>query len=454
MNITKNQIDDLNATITIELCKEDYEDGVEKALKDYQKKAVVKGFRQGKTPMGIIRKMYEKNVLIDELNKVLGDALNGYIKDNDLHVFGDPLPNETEETMYDFENGNFEFMYDIAFIPDANIKMSKREKMPYYIIKVDDEMVDKQIEGICKNHGNMVPVDVIEGDEYLTGELIELDENGEAKEGGIKNDDASMSLHYMKDEEALNAFKGKKVGEEVKFNAVKSYPNKIDFASMLGVDKKVAEKSGENYCFIIREIKRFISAKVDDVLFTRLYGDGIVKDAEDFRARVKNDIKEQLKNHSDYRFALDVKEKFLKKNEDLALPEEFLKRWIVSVSDDMTLEDAGHDFDKYREELKWQLVKAAIMKEYDVTIETEDMQVEARHIAAAQLQQYGLYGLTDAQLDGFATKLLNDDKQRQQLYERAMETKVFDIVRENMKLEEQEVSLADFENLFKQSLAV
>ncbi len=449
MNITKNQIDNLNATIKIELGKEDYAERVEKALKDYQKKVVVNGFRQGKTPMGMVKKMYGKSLLVEEINNVLGEALNNYIKDNDLQILGEPLPNETEQKPFDLDGGNFEFLYDIALSPEVNAKMSKREKVPYYIIKVDDEMVDKQIEGICKNNGNMVVVDEIAGDEFLKGELIELNENGEVKEDGIKNEDASMSLHYMKDEEALNAFKGKKVGEEVKFNAVKAYPNKTDFAAMLGISKEDAEKSGENYCFIIKEIKRYVDAEVNEELFTKLYGEGAVKDVADFRARVKEDIEKQLKGHSEYRFTIDAKDKFVKKNEDVVLPEAFLKRWIVAVNENMTAEEVERDFDGYRDEFKWQLVKSAIMKEHDVKVETEDMKAEARQIAAAQLQQYGLYGLTDEQLDGFAARLLEDEKQRHNLYERAMDNKVFAVIRENMKLEEQEISMADFEKLFQ-----
>lgn len=449
MNITKNQIDNLNATIKIELGKEDYADRVEKALKDYQKKVVINGFRQGKTPMGIVRKMYGKSLLVEEINKVLGEVLDNYIKDNDLQILGEPLPNETEQKPLNLDGESFEFLYDIALAPEVNAKMSKREKVPYYIIKIDDEMIDKQIEGICKNNGNMVEVDVIEGDEFLKGELVELDENGEVKEGGIKNEDASMSLHYMKDEEALNAFKGKKAGEEVKFNAVKAYPNKTDFTAMLGVSKEVAEKSGENYCFIIKEIKRYVDAEVNEELFTKLYGEGVVKDVADFRARVKEDIEKQLKGHSEYRFTIDARDKFVKKNEDVVLPEAFLKRWIVAVNENMTAEEVERDFEGYRDEFKWHLVKSAIMKEHDVKVETEDMKAEARQIAAAQLQQYGLYGLTDEQLDGFATRLLEDEKQRHNLYERAMDNKVFAVIRENMKLEEQEISMADFEKLFQ-----
>ena len=449
MNITKNQVDNLNATLKIELGKEDYAERVEKALKDYQKKVVVKGFRPGKTPMGLVKKMYGQSLLLDEINKLLGEALNNYIKENDLHILGEPLPNETEQKPLNLEDEHFEFLYDIALSPEVNVKMSKREKLPYYRIKVDDEMVDKQVEAICKNNGSLVEVDVIEGGEYLKGELIELDENGEAKEGSIRNEDASMSLHYMKDEEAVKAFMGKKAGEEVKFNAAKAYPNKTDYAALLGVSKEEAEHAGENYCFIIKEIKRYVDAEVNEELFTKLYGKDVVKDVADFRARVKAELENQLKGHSEYRFTIDAKEKMVKKNEDVALPEAFLKRWIVAVNEGMTPEEVEKDFEGYRGEFKWQLVKSAIVREYQVKVEEEDMKKEGRQIAAAQLQQYGLYGLTDEQLDGFAAKLLEDNKQRQHLYERAQEDKVFNVIRENMKLEEQEISMADFEKLFQ-----
>mgnify|MGYP000096305930 CR=1 FL=1 len=447
MNITKNQIDDLNATIKIELGKEDYAGRVEKALKDYQKKVVVNGFRPGKTPMGIVKKMYGKSLLVDEINKVLGESLNNYIKENNLQILGEPLPNETEQKELNLEEKTaYKSATDDELIM---LEMSKREKIPFYTIKVDDEMIDKQIESICKNNGNMIAVDEIEGTEYLKGELIELDADGNVKEGGIKNEDASMSVFHMKDEEAVNAFKGKKAGEEVKFNAVKAYPNKTDFAAMLGVTKEEAEHAGENYCFIVKEIKRYIDAEVNEELFTKLYGEGVVKDAADFRNRVKADIENQLKGHSEYRFTIDAKEKLIKKNEDVVLPETFLKRWIVAVNEKMTPEEVEKDFEGYRDEFKWQLVKSAIVKDYDVKVEAEDMKREGRQIAAAQLQQYGLYGLTDEQLDGFAAKLLEDEKQRQHLYERALDNKVFDVIRENVKLEEQEISMADFEKLFQ-----
>lgn len=449
MNITRTQSDDLNAVVKIQLVKEDYADRVEKVLKDYQKKVVIDGFRRGKTPMGIVKKMYGKAILVEEINKVLGEALTNYIKDNDLHILGEPLPNETEQQEMNLENENFEFAYDIALSPEVNVKLSKREKVPYYVIRVDEEMIDKQIENICKNSGEMMPVEEIEGTEYVKGELIELNPDGTVKEGGVKNEDASLSVMHIKDEEAVNAFKGAKKGQEVKFNAVKSFPNKSDFASMLGVTKEEAEKVNPDFCFIVKEIKRYVDAEVNQELFDKVYGKDTVKNADEFRARVKEDIARQLKGHSEYRFTIDAREKILKKNEDMVLPEAFLKRWIVAVNKDMKPEDVEKDFVGYRDEFKWQVIKTALGKEYDLKVEAEDMKAVGREVAAAQLQQYGLYGLTDEQLDGFAVKLLEDEKQRQHLYERVLDNKIFATIRENVKLEEQEIAMADFEKLFQ-----
>jgi len=449
MNITKTQSDDLNAVIKIQLGKEDYASRVDNVLKDYQKKVVIDGFRKGKTPMGIVKKIYGQAILMEELNKVLGEALTNYIRENNLSILGEPLPSLTEQKEQTPDNEEFEFVYDIALSPEVNVKLSKREKVPYYVIKVDEEMINKQIEGMCKNSGEMVEVDEVEGTEYLKGEMIELDADGKAKEGGVRNEDSSFSLMYMKDEEAAKAFKGAKKGQEVKFNAVRAFPNKTDFATMLGVSKEVAEKVNPEFCFIIREIKRYVDAEVNQDLFDKVYGKDKVKSVEEFRNRVKEDIEKQLKGHSEYRFTIDAREKVLKKNEDVALPETFLKRWILAVNKNMKAEEVEKDFEGYREEFKWQVIKSAIMKEYGLKIEDEDMKAVGREVAAAQLQQYGLYGLSDEQLDGFAVKLLEDEKQRQHLYERAVDNKIFATIKGNMKVEEEEIAMADFEKLFQ-----
>ena len=449
MNVTKNQIDDLNATIKIQLDKEDYATRVSDALKDYQKKAVIDGFRKGKTPFGIIKKMYGKAVLIEEINKLIGESLSNYIQENDLNILGEPLPSETEQKELNLDEENFEFVYDIALAPVMNVKLSKREKVPYYIIKVDDEMIDKQIESICKSNGELISVDTIEGSEYVKGELIELGEDGKPKEGGIHVEDASLSVEHMKDEEQVKIFVGKQVGNEVIFNPSKAYPNKTDYAALLQISKEEAEHVTSDFCFIISEIKRYVEAEVNQALFDKIYGEGNVKSVEEFRARVKEDLAKQFKAHSEYRLTVDARDKMLKKNEDVVLPEAFLKRWMLATNKELTQEAVDKDFNSYRDEFKWQLIKGDMIKENNIKVEDEGMKAVGREVAAAQLQQYGLYGLSDEQLDGFAVRLLENEKQRASLYDRALENKIFSVIKEGVKLEEQEISMEDFGKLFE-----
>ena len=452
MNVTKNQIDDLNATIKIQLDKDDYATRVSDALKDYQKRAVIDGFRKGKTPFGIIKKMYGKAVLIEEINKLIGESLSNYIQENDLNILGEPLPSETEQKELNLDEESFEFVYDIALSPAMNVKLSKREKVPYYIIKVDDEMIDKQIESICKSNGELTPVDTIEGSEYVKGELIELGEDGKPKEGGIHVEDASLSVEHMKDEEQVKIFTGKQAGNEVIFNPSKAYPNKTDYAALLQVSKEEAEHITSDFCFIISEIKRYVEAEVNQALFDKVYGEGNVKSVEEFRARVKEDLAKQFKAHSEYRLTVDARDKMLKKNEDVVLPETFLKRWMLATNKELTQEAVDKDFDSYRDEFKWQLIKGDMIKENSIKVEDEDMKAVGREVAAAQLQQYGLYGLSDEQLDGFAVRLLENEKQRASLYDRALENKIFSVIKEGVKLEEQEISMDDFGKLFEKYL--
>ena len=449
MNVTKNQIDDLNATIKIQLDKDDYATRVSDALKDYQKKAVIDGFRKGKTPFGIIKKMYGKAVLIEEINKLIGESLSNYIQENDLNILGEPLPSETEQKELNLDEESFEFVYDIALSPAMNVKLSKREKVPYYIIKVDDEMIDKQIESICKSNGELTPVDTIEGSEYVKGELIELGEDGKPKEGGIHVEDASLSVEHMKDEEQVKVFTGKQAGNEVIFNPSKAYPNKTDYAALLQISKEEAEHVTSDFCFIISEIKRYVEAEVNQALFDKVYGEGNVKSVEEFRARVKEDLAKQFKAHSEYRLTVDARDKMLKKNEDVVLPEAFLKRWMLATNKELTQEAVDKDFDSYRDEFKWQLIKGDMIKENNIKVEDEDMKVVGREVAAAQLQQYGLYGLSVEQLYGFAVSLIENEKQRASLYDRALENKIFSVIKEGVKLEEQEISMEDFGKLFE-----
>lgn len=444
MNVTKNQIDELNATITVEVCKADYAADVEKQLKRYQQSAQIPGFRKGKAPFAMIKKVYGDSLIGEAVNNVLATNLNKYIKENDLNIMGQPLPNTTIQKPIDMEAETMEFVYDIALAPEMNVELSKREKVVMYNIDVNEDMVNKQIEIICQQNGSLVDVEEATDNEFIKGEVIEL-----GKENGVKNEEASLSLYYIKDEDTKAAFKGKKIGDVVEYDALKAHPNPTDLAAMLGIKKEELEGFGPMVSFTIKEMKRHQAATLGEELYARTYGAEVVKTEEEFKAKVKSDIENQLKGHSDYRFTIDAKAKLLKKNADVQLPEEFLKRWILAVNEKMTAEEVEKDFEGFRDEFKWQLIKSAILKSANQSVEEEDVKACAREVAAAQLQQYGLYGMTDEQLDGFAERLLKDERQRENLLDRAVENKVFAIVKESVKLDEQSISMDDFQKLFE-----
>ncbi|MDR1272957.1 MAG: trigger factor [Odoribacteraceae bacterium] len=449
MNVTQETIDSLHGTIKIEVVKEDYAGKVDTALKNYQRKSTIDGFRKGKTPFGIVKKMYGKTVLMDELNKMLGERLATFIKENNLNILYEPLPAKGQQEL-DWNAENHDFLYDIAYVPEMNVKLSKREKIPFYTIKIDDKMIDDEIAAILNANGELTNVETVEGTEYLMGQLVELDADGQEKEEGIRNEEASMSLAHAKDDETRDCFTGATAGSRVIFNPVKAYPNKTDLAAMLGIDKARAEALTSDFAFTIGEIRHYVDAELDQTFLDKLYGPGAVNGEQEFRDKVKARLVSQLGRNSDYRFTIDARDKMFKKNEGVALPEDFLKRWLLETNERMTEENLNANLANYLEEFKWHLIKHALQQEYHVEVTEEDLLRVARQMSLSQLQQYyGPHPFTLEDVDPFAKRLLEDDKQRDKMHNMVQDEKIFAIIKENVKLEEQELTLDDFGKLFR-----
>lgn len=450
MNITKTNVDDLNAVIKLHITKEDYEQRVNDTLKDYRKKAKIDGFRSGKVPMGIVKKMYGNAVLVDEINKLISDNLIKYIYDNKINVLGEPLPNETDQKPIDWENDEeFEFAYDIAVAPEFTVKMSKREKLNYYKIKVSEEMIDNRVDHNTRVYGkNELTETIEEGKEMLRGSMVQVDEEGKEVEGGVSNENTTISLEYMKDDEIREGFKGAKVGDAIVFNPSVAYPNKADYASMLAISKEEAENLTADFRFVITEINKFTSAEINQELFDKVYGEGTVSTVEEFRAKVKSEIEDYLVNDSEYKFTIDAKEKLINKV-GIELPEAFLKRWIVASNKEMTEEMVEKDFANYADDIRWQLIKSKIIEENELKVEEEDVKELAKQHAKMQMQQYGLTNIPEEHLEGFAAKILENENERKQLIEKARENKVLACVKESIKIEEKEVEVEEFNKMFE-----
>jgi trigger factor len=451
MDITLNKKDDLNATISIKVAKDDYQEKVDTVLKDYRKKANVPGFRPGKVPMGYVKKMYGKAILVDEINKILSESLVDYIRKENLNILGEPLPSrESEQNQIDWDTQEeFEFTFDIAHAPEFEVKLSKREKINFYELKADDKLIDDTIQNYAYRNGSNKPADEIkDADETLKGDIVELDSENNPKEEGINKEDGLISLHVMKDDEIKESFKGKKVGDTISFNIRKAYPNDTEIASLFDIPKEEAAKLNSDFNITIKEINKFEPAEVNQELFDQLYGEGNVTSDEEFRAKVVEEIKNSFKPQSEYKFLLDAKDKLVDKLK-LELPDEFLKRWLDATNKELTKEKIEEDYESFQKDMQWQLIVDKIYKDNEFKIEDDEIMNFAKESTRQQFMQYGLSYVPDEQLENYAKEIVSKPEERRKIIDKLVENKVLDYIKESVKIENKEVSMDEFNNFFK-----
>lgn len=434
---------DLQAVLTLTIEPADYQEKVQKDLKQIRQKANVPGFRPGMVPMGLVKKMYGKGVLADVLNKVVGEQLSKYIDDNNLKVLGDPLPNNELTPEMDLDNQDtFTFAFDIAVAPEFDAKLNGHNKLTQYVITVTDEMVDKQVNSYAERFGEYVDAEEVQDGDMLKGLLTEQ------KEGGIVKEDAVLMPAYMKDDAQKALFQGAKKGDVVTFNPAAAYGSEVEVSSLVGISKEEAKDLTSDFTFEIKTITRHQPAAIDGELFAKVYGENNVKDEADFRARVKAEIEANMAEDAKYKFGLDTKAAVMKKMEGLQFPEAFLKRWVLATNEKMTQEELDKDFPAMLEELKWHLAKDQLMKAFEVKVEKEDVEAYAREVARMQFMQYGLMHVEDAYLDNFAQEMLKKEDQLRGIVERVAENKIYDALRGVAKVEEKAISHEEFGKLF------
>lgn len=438
-----SEVQNLQAQITLVMQPEDYQEQVEKEIRQLRQKAQIPGFRAGNVPKGLIRKMYGKNVLADVINKELGTALQKYIDEQKLHVLGEPLPNEEQNQKVDLEfDSTFTFVFDVALAPELDTKMTAKNKVTYYRVKVTDEMVNNQVNNYADRYGTYQDVDEVQENDIVRGNIKEN------KEDGISKEDAVIYPRYMKDEEIKKQFLGLKKGGNVVFNPMKAFDSETEVASLLGIDKEVAKQLTTDFTFTIATISRHQSAAIDGELFAKIYGENNIKDEADFREHVHQEIQSNMDQDSDYKFGLDVREALMKKVEKAELPQDFLRRWVKVNNEKMTDEELEKNFPQMLTELKWQLVKDQLIRQLDIKVEKEDVDAYAKKVAKMQFMQYGLMHVEDQYLDNFAQEMLKKDDQLRGIVERVAEEKIFEAEKKIMKVEEKEVSQEDFNKLF------
>ena len=443
MQFNQSETKDLMTVLTLTVEPADYQEAVQKELKQLRQKANVPGFRPGMVPAGLIKKMYGKGVMAEVINKTLSDALGKYIDEKHIAVLGDPLPNEELTSKVDFDTQDtFTFAFDIALAPEFDASLNGHNKLTHYNIEVSDDMVNKQVESYAQRFGDYVEADEVQDGDVIKGLLTEQRENGMTKEN------AMLNPQYMVDKEQAALFMGAKKGDVITFNPQKAFQNEVEIGSLLDITKQEAKELTSDFTFEIQGITRHQAAKIDGELFAKVYGDNTVKDEAEFRAHVKAEIEENMAEDSEYKFGLDAKAAIMKKMEGLAFPEDFLKRWLHATNEKLTDEEIDKDFPQMIEELKWHLAKEQLLKKYNINIEKEDVEDYAKKVAKMQFMQYGLMHVDDAYLTNYAQQILKDENQLRGIVERVAEQKIYAAVKTAVKLEEKSISHDDFGKLF------
>ena len=443
MNITQDSTGDLTATIKIELTPNDYQEQVNNSLKDLQKKSTLKGFRPGKVPFGLIKKMYEKNAVAEEVNKVISDSLNNYIVDNKLEILGYPIANIDKNAEVDFENNEqFEFYFDIGLTPAFDLELSDKIKVDYYDIRVEDKMVDNFLEETTKRNGVPVNAEKIEEGDLIKGEILQLDESGNIVDDGVKND-TSLSVNFLKDEKVKREFIGKVTGDKIQFNPLKATENETETASMLGITKEETDKMGSDYEFTISEISRIEPAKVDLDLFTKVYPNDDIKDEKQFREKLGEEAKGYYQNETDNYFVHQTMDKLVHETK-IDLPDEFVKRWLVTSDEKISEENIEHDYENYSKSLKQQLIINKIAKDNNLKVEPEEIK---NHVKGYFAKQY-LIDPTDEekmkQLDTIADSVLQNKDEANKIFDQLFDTKMRELFKSTLKLNKIEKTYEEF----------
>ena len=448
MNITRENFDDLNAVLTVKIEKPDYEEKVETVLKDYRKKANIKGFRPGMVPIGLIRKMYGKAIKIDEINKVVTENVQKYLIDEKIEILGDPLPKTDEQEKIDFDTQeDFAFSFEVGLSPAIELELSGNIVNRYEII-VDDKMKNDYRDNYTRRYGELKESDTTGEKDVIKGSMEALDEAGNLRTEGPSVEETSIGIDLIKDEDIKALFIGKAAGDNVDFDLRKAYPNETEISSMLRIKKEDAAGIDGIYRFTIKSISRFHPAEVNNELFDKVYGEGVVNSEEEFMKKIEEEIAANLSKETDYKLMMDIKDLALDKTE-IHLPEEFLKKWLLRLNEKTTSEQIDEEFDSFRKDLKWQLIKNKVARENEVKISEEELLMEASKITRHQFQQYGLYYATDDQIENYAKETLKREEDAKRIADKILDEKVISILKELVKVEEKSVSAEEFNKLFE-----
>ncbi len=443
MNITEEKIDSQNALLKIKLERNDYSTQYDNALKKYRQQMTLPGFRAGKVPMGMVKQRYGKSLLAEELNKMLNDNIQKYIQENKLQVLGSPIPSESHTDQGDWDNpSDFEFVYELGLAPEMKVEITKKDKFDYHTIKVEDKMLDEQINNIARRYGKMSESKVAEANDMLVGDFVELDEKDEVVPGGVMNQ-ATISLEFI-DKEVQKKFIGKKVEDNVVVDPHKVSRGHEDLAKMLNMSHEDVHDINTNYKFIIREIKHLEPAELNQEFFDKIFGDGEVKDEKEFRAKITSDLEKGFVADSNRLFKRDITTKLIA-DYNPSLPDEFLKKWIrMSNEKPVTAEEVERDYDQYQKGLQWQLIFNQLVEKDEIKVMDIEVIERTKQLMASQYAQYGMPAPEDEELKQTALRVLENQDESRKVYDMLYDEKLIAYIRETATVKEKPVSYDAF----------
>lgn len=453
MNISFENPDKLNGVMTLTIEKEDYQADVEKQLKDYRKKANVPGFRPGQVPMGMIKRQYGTAVKMDVVNRLLGEKLYGYIRENKIQMLGEPLPSDKQVMVDPEKDETMTFIFDIAVAPELNATLTADDTVDYYTIDVDDKLVDQQVEMFQSRAGHYDKVEEYDAaqNDMLKGDLRELDADGNAKENGIVVESAVLMPEYIKVEEQKNLFNGAKLGSVITFNPRKAYPESdVEVSSLLKIEKEKVADMTSDFTFLVTEISRFAKAEVNQELFDQVFGKDEVKDEAAFRQKIADGIKTQLTTDTDYKFLLDVRAYLEGKVGELQFPDALLKRIMLNNNKDKGEKFVEENYEASIKELKWHLIKEQLVAANSIKVDDADVKNIAKETARIQFAQYGMANVPEEYLEQYADNMLKERKNIDSLVDRAIDVKLIAALKGVVKLNGKTVSLDDFNKMMQE----
>ena len=448
MNISFEAPDKINGLMTITLETADYQPEVDKTLKDYRKRANIPGFRPGQAPMGMIKRQFGPSVKVEAVNKLLGEKLYEYVRENKIQMLGEPLPSDKQEQL-DFESDQpLTFKFDIAVAPEFEAKLSGKDKVPYYNITVDDKLIDQQVEMYQNRSGQYEKVEQYDSEErdMLKGDLREV-----GKEGGIELSDVVLMPQYIKVDDQKKLFDACKLGDIITWNPRKAYPdNDAEVSAVLKIQKEEVKDHEGDFTFQVTEISRYVKHEVNQELFDQVFGDGNVKDEKEFRQKIADQISQQFKTDSDYKFLQDVRAHVEKKVGKLEFPEALLKRVMMNNNKDKGADFVEKNFEASIKELGWHLMKEQLVAAQDIKVDDADLKNVAKEAARMQFAQYGMSNVPDEYLENYAAEMMKKRENVDGLVDRAVDVKLTAALKSVVKLDEKDITMEDFQKLLQE----